>query len=433
MPFFNFLGPYFWGANGVEIRRAALANRNVDPIRGEFLFPDGTYAVFPGNAMMEARSFEEGWIEGGKPLDVYVGLKKWNHAGENVTTLSKMENLGRISTRYVAPADAEDVRDLHCGGPDGQVKTMYMVLKLFWGSEKDQLGDYLLLPFARLERAGGDVRLSGQFVPPTLTISSCDALQNIVREIRDQVAGRSHQLEEYKAQRGIQTAEFGTRDMVYFLALKSLNHYVPLLFHLTEVDPVHPWDLYGILRQIVGELSTFSQRINALGEMPTGERMLPLYDHRDLYGCFSAAQGLISQLLDEITAGPEYVIRLVYDGTYFCAELNPSVFEARNRFYLVFKTEQDPKTVLQSLATVAKLSSREHLPILIARALPGIGLEYLPVPPQELPRRSSCIYFKIDHHNEQWVNIKKNNNIALYWDNAPEDLEVELMVVSSRG
>ncbi|MFH1147859.1 MAG: type VI secretion system baseplate subunit TssK, partial [Pseudomonadota bacterium] len=48
-----------------------------------------------------------------------------------------------------------------------------------------------------------------------------------VREIRDQIAGRSRQLEEYKTQRGIQTAEFGTRDMVYFLALRSLNRYVP--------------------------------------------------------------------------------------------------------------------------------------------------------------------------------------------------------------
>ncbi|MFH1146602.1 MAG: type VI secretion system baseplate subunit TssK, partial [Pseudomonadota bacterium] len=253
------------------------------------------------------------------------------------------------------------------------------------------------------------------------------------REIRDQIAGRSRQLEEYKTQRGIQTAEFGTRDMVYFLALRSLNRYVPLLFHLTETDPVHPWTLYGILRQIAGELSTFSNRVNVLGELSTGEGLLPPYDHRNLSGCFLAARSLISQLLDEITAGPEYVLRLIYDGTYFGAELNPPVFEARNRFYLVFKTEQDPKTVLQSLATVAKLSSREHLPILIARSLPGIGLEYLPLPPQELPRRAFCIYFKIDHHNDQWGNVKKNTNVTLYWDNAPEDLEVELMVVASRG
>ncbi len=166
-----------------------------------------------------------------------------------------------------------------------------------------------------------------------------------------------------------------------------------------------------------------------MGELEGGERLLPNYDHLDLWECFSAAQSLISQLLDEITAGPEYVIRLVYDGTYYAADLKPAIFEGRNRFYLVFKTEEDPKFVLQSVETVAKLSAREHLPILIARALPGIGLEHLPVPPQELPRRAHSIYFAVDHHSDLWALVEKGHNIALYWDNAPEDLEVELMVV----
>ena len=93
------------------------------------------------------------------------------------------------------------------------------------------------------------------------------------------------------------------------------------------------------------------------------------------------------------------------------------------------KTEEDPKELIQSLSITAKLSTRESLPLLIARALPGIGLEHLPVPPQELPRRASCIYFQVDHHNDQWSSVKKGNNLALYWDRAPEDLEAELMVV----
>jgi len=157
--------------------------------------------------------------------------------------------------------------------------------------------------------------------------------------------------------------------------------------------------------------------------------MLPVYDHRNLWDCFSSAQVLISRLLDEITAGPEYVIPLVYDGTYFSAEMKPVHFENRNRFYLVLRTEEDAKTVIDSIATAAKLSSRERLPLLIARALPGVQLGHLPVPPQELPRRAWSVYFEVDNAGEQWPLIEKGNNIALYWDNAPEDLEVELMLV----
>jgi type VI secretion system protein ImpJ len=428
-PFHHFMTPYFWGTGELEIQKAGLGLKTFNLLKATFLFPDGTFAVFPGNSIVEARPFEEAWIEGGKPFTVLIGLKRLNPAGENVTVVDKLEDLSGVTTRFVTTPNPEEVKDLHSGGPLGQVKKLHYLLKIFWETEREQLGDYVLIPMAQLERMGEEIRLSQRFVPPCLTLSSSEPLFYLVKEIRDQLTARAHQLEEYKSQRGIQTAEFGSRDMVYLLALRSLNRYVPPLFHMTEVQQVHPWAVYGMLRQLVGELSSFSERINVMGELEDGTRTLPNYDHRNLWECFSAAQEAILQLLDEITAGPEYVIRLIYDGTYYAAPLKPALFEGRNRFYLVLKTEEDPKLVLKSIEAMAKLSAREHLPILIARALPGIGLEHLPVPPQELPRRTHSVYFAVNHHSDQWALVQKNNNLALYWDNAPEDLEVELMVV----
>jgi type VI secretion system protein ImpJ len=428
-PFYRFAQLHLWGMGEIDIQKAALGRKSFNLLKGSFLFPDGTFAVIPDNALVEARSFEEAWIEGGKPFPVFIGIKKWNPAGENVTLMNKLEGFTEVTTRFVTTPDPEEVKDLHSGGPQGQVKRLHYLLKIFWETEREQLGDYLLIPIAQLERMGEEIRLSERFVPPSLTLSGSEPLFNLIKEIRDEISARGHQLEEYKSQRGIQTAEFGSRDMVYLLALRSLNRYIPLLFHFTEVQQVHPWAAYGVLRQLIGELSSFSERIHVMGELEDGTRVLPNYDHSNLWECFSAAQSLISQLLDEITAGPEYVCRLIYDGTYYAAALKPTMFEGRNRFYLVLKTEEEPKLVLKSLETMAKLSVREHLPILIARALPGIGLEHLPVPPQELPRRARSIYFSVNHHSDQWALVQKNNNIALYWDNAPEDLEAELMVV----
>ena len=181
---------------------------------------------------------------------------------------------------------------------------------------------------------------------------------------------------------------------------------------------------------MVGELSCFSEKVDVLGRIEAENSTLPIYDHQDLGGCFSSAQSLIARLLDEITAGPEYVVRLVYDGTYFAADLKPAIFEGRNRYYLVLKTETDPAEVIASVGAVAKLSSREHMPLLIARALPSVGLQHLPVPPQELPRRAHSLYYAVDHHGEHWARVRKGNNVVFYWDNAPKDLEVELMVIS---
>lgn len=427
IPFLKYQEPHFWGVGEAEIDQGALVTGSFRLESGTFLFPDGAFVEFPGNARVESRRLDGGGLPEGKPLQVYLGLRKWNDAGENVTVIDGREELPAAATRFVAMADPEEVKDLHGGGPDGQVKRLHYLLRIFWEGEMAQLGEYFLIPLARLELFGAEVRLSTRFVPPSLALDASQPLLRLVKEIRDQLAGRSHQLEQYKKQRGVQSAEFGSRDMVYLLALRTLNRHVPYLFHLTEAQPVHPWGVYGALRQLVGELSSFSLRVNVLGEQDG--RMLPPYDHRKLWDCFSAARDLVTQLLDEITAGPDYVIRLAYDGAYFAAELKPALLEDGNRYFLAFRTEEEAKVVLQSLETAAKLSAREHLPVLASRALPGLVLEYLQVPPQELPRRARTLYFAVDHHHDQWSMVAKGCNIALYWDSAPADLEVELMVL----
>jgi len=422
--------PHFWGVGSCEIAEAALGNRSFEVLEGEFIFPDGAHVVVPSNGLVEPRSFEEDWVEGDRPLTVFLGLKKWNDSGENVTVLSTLHNLAQVTTRFVTAADPEEARDMHQSGPNAQLKGLYYVLRLFWETEIDQSGDYEFIPIAQLQRDAEAIKLSDRFIPPALTIRAVDPLFKLLREVRDQIASRAHQLEQYKSQKGIQTAEFGTRDMIFLLALRSLNRYVPLMYHFTEAEYVHPWQIYGLLRQLIGELSSFSVEVNVKGETEDGEIFLQPYDHRNLGECFLKAQELIIRLLDEITAGPEYIIKLEYDGTYFAAELSPSIFEGGNRYYLVIETDEDPDSVRESIETIAKLGARESLPILIARALPGVRLQHLALPPQELPRRAKSIYFQIDHHGEQWGPIEKGRNIALYWDDAPEDIKVELMVVS---
>jgi type VI secretion system protein ImpJ len=427
-PLNRFLNPHFWGIAEIEIQQAALGNYSFNLESGKFLFPDMTYVVCPDNAKIQPRSFERAWEEGGKTFSVYLGLKKWNDEGENVTVLPNLDNISGVNTRFVTTTDPEEVQDLHQNSPPAQIKKMYYLLQIFWETEKDLLGDYELIQLANLERDGDEIKLSEQFIAPCISISGSETLDKLIREIRDQIASRGRQLEAYKRERGIHSAEFGARDMVYLLALMSLNRYVPLLTHLTETKRVHPWHMYAVLRQLIGELSSFSGQISVTGELEDGTQLLFGYDHRNLWECFSGAKTLVTQLL-EFAAEPEYIIQLLYDGTYFTADLPPMIFEGRNQFYLVFETETDPKTILQNTERIAKLGTRESLPILIARALPGIKLEHLPIPPQELPRRAHSTYFKIDHHGDNWTKVQKEKNLALYWDAAPQDLKVQLMTV----
>jgi len=428
-PFHRFIQPFWWGAASIDIRATALANRTFNLAQGEFIFPDQTHVTYPGNAVLESRSFENDWPEGERPLKVYLGLRRLNESGDNVTVVPTLENLSHVPTRFVTLADSEVVEDLYQTGPSAKMQFLLYAAKLFWESETDQLGDYILLPIAQLERSGEDILLSGSFIPPCLSLSAFSQLARIVREIRDQIASRGRELESHKQERGIQTPEFGARDMVYLLALRSLNRYIPPLQQMTETGHVHPWAAFGLIRQLLGELSSFSVNVTVMGTAADGTPLIAPYDHRNLWPCFSQAQALATRLLDEITAGPDYVIPLRYDGTYLCADLSPAMFEGRNRFYLVCETEAETSRVIKSLETIAKTASRETLPILIARSLPGIKLQHLPLPPQELPRRARSVYFQIDHQSDQWARVQKGNNLALFWDSAPEDVKVELMIV----
>ena len=427
-PLYKHLMPHLWGVGKMEIRQASLGTGSFQFASGEFVFPDMTYVVVPDNAVVEPRTFKDDWVDGGRPFPVYLGIRRFNPVGENVTTITGVEGLTGVNTRFVVSSDTEEVRDLHENGPPAQVRRLKYALKILWETEKDRFGDYEIIPLAQLERQGDAVVLSENFIPPSLNLSANVTLEKIVKEIRDQIASRGYQLEGFKRDRGIHTAEFGSRDMVYLLALRSLNRYIPQLFHIIEAT-AHPWTAYGLFRQLIGELSSFSEQFTVTGGTQGGAGELPKYDHQNLWQCFARAQSVIIALLDDITAGPEYIFTLQYDGTYYSSELPPAIFEGRNRFFLVVESATDARAVLNTLSVGAKLSSRESLPILIVRALPGAGIEHLERPPQELPRRANALYFQIDQHGDQWASIQKGHNIALFWDSAPEDLKVELMVV----
>jgi len=111
----------FWGVGEMEVREGALSRRAFKLDKGDFIFPDGTHVSLPGNALIEARAFDEAWVKDGKPLTVYLGVKNWTDEGENVTVLPTLEDIESVHTRFVAPDDAEEISDLHAGGPEGQV------------------------------------------------------------------------------------------------------------------------------------------------------------------------------------------------------------------------------------------------------------------------------------------------------------------------
>lgn len=429
VPFKEHLTPFFWGFIQNRVNKNSLKNQVFEISHAELIFPGGTWVEYPGNSLLQPRSFDLAWVETDKPFTVYLGVRKMDPNTPNVGVLDNADALPDTAARLVTFKDAEEVDDIYSQGPRASIRKMQYMLRIFWETEVDRVNEYELIPVAQLLREGEDIVLSGDFVPPCLSVAGVDSLFKVIKSVRDQLASRCRHLQEYKSPKEMQVSTFDTEYMVYLLALRSLNRYTPLLFHLLEARDVHPWQVYGLFRQIVGELSSFSGRINALGETASDIKLLPGYDHNNLTRCFSDAATLIGELLNDIIIGPEHIIPLEKDEMGFKANIPPEALDRRNEFYVVLRGKTGEPELQKALANIVKICSIDHMPTLISRALPGIALEQSKIPPPGLPRRPDSTYYRIDRTDSLWRNIERHQNIQIYWEGYPEDLSADLVVL----
>jgi len=419
LPRFALLQPCFWGVRGLELNASALDEQVVELQAGEFLFPDGTLVRLPGDARLAPRSFAQAWADPDRPFKVYVGLRRLQEEGPNV---SLAEPSGpEAATRFVCAAQTREVPDLHQEGPTAPVRTLEHALRLFWEPELPELGEFQLLPVLLLENHRGVARRSRSFVPPALQVGDAEDLVRILRALADQVQGYCRNLEAYKG------APEGEGAAAGLAALRVLASHAPRLHHFQATPWLHPRELDLELRQLVGELSTFSGRVNVLGRLPEGRSLLGEYDHNDPLPGFLELQTLIGELLEAILVGPQLVLDLARSGACFQAVLPREVLDSASELFLVVRCPGPEGG--EDLEKLAKLGSPGRIPTLVARALSGVVLHRRAVPPPGLPMRPDDRFFWIDRQDPQWQEAQRAQNLCLFWDSAPEGARAELVLV----
>jgi type VI secretion system ImpJ/VasE family protein len=256
-----------------------------------------------------------------------------------------------------------------------------------------------------------------------------------LKNFRDLLIGRSRDFGQLARQRGVRATSAGAQDVLRVVMLQSINRYVPAFQHFLEQGHAHPELLYYTLRELIGELSSYTDQITALGETIDGDQLgrpVPPYDHENIWFCFDFVLSLAHQILIGLTASPEMGIRLVYDGEYFRANLPPSFFQGeRNRYYFVIDSKLPGPEMLQLLQRTGKLSTIEEMPKLREAALFGLRIDHLPVPPEELPQRNPrFVYFSINTESPVWKRIREGGNIAMFGRLDPAETLARIVKVS---
>ena len=433
----SFLCPHAWGVRELEIDEDALALGIFQVKRLDMLLPQGEHLVLGENAVLPPRGFAELWTDPQAQLECRIGLPLLEENAANVAEVPGFQpaDLEGAATRYVASEMPDAVRDAYANGPEADVRFMRYNARLLFSTERELLGKTPTWPLARLIREGDKVRLSPTYAPPCLDIASSPLLLGALGAVRNAVRARAGQLEDFKilpSSAGAGNAGMGAvsaQTLLMYSMLGVLSRWAPLLEHLCEAVNLHPWPVYGMLRQLAGELSLFAPDLSALCTTRQGTCAVPPYDHEDLGTCFSSVRMVISRLIDMLATGPAHSFPMERREGIFACEL-PAYARSGFDFWLQIRCEADPARI-QEAARQAKFAPAGYIRALVGKSLPGIPLVASETPPPGLPKRPDTSYFAVDSRDPLWTPLLENGACALFLPGLPEEAGVNLVLINS--
>ena len=104
------------------------------------------------------------------------------------------------------------------------------------------------------------------------------------------------------------------------------------------------------------------------------------------------------------------------------------VLDKARWIFAVRSRVSDPDLIARTPQLV-KLCSKDFVPQLVKRALPGMALTHLPVPPSAIPVKADYQYFSVSRSGPCWDHIVQTRQLGLYVPGDLPDPAVELLVI----
>ncbi|BEM40410.1 type VI secretion protein [Serratia marcescens] len=424
--------PHAFGVVRLLFNQAALHDDVLSTHHAAFVFPDGCYVDCAVNAVLSPRSLRESCPVREKPLRIYVGLRAVSHNQSNVSGVADAEGARAVASRWVSWPNEQLMRDVYAEGPEVEVQQLTYNLRFFLQDEIEQSTGYTLLPVGQLRYGADGIELDNGYFPPCMTIAAVPQLWQRVEQIYQELSGRVHQLEELKRPQTLGGDVYTQEKNSLLLALRTLVRHVIRLHHYCESRDVHPWEVFGVLRQLIAELSCFTDRCTFTGEWHgNGDKPLK-YQHVDLAETLACAERTITDLLNALVLEPNKVIPLrLQNGSYYATSQFLSTGEPV-RVYLALRSEHFAHGEYELPDDrLIKMAAAEHIVNIVNRALPGVRLWYQELAPQGLPNRANTRYFRVENRSALWQQIEESEHVALHWLDAPDDMQAELLMVSA--
>jgi type VI secretion system protein ImpJ len=352
-------------------------------------------------------------------ITVMLAVSPRRPEGSN-TSIPEHPGTSNGSSRY--RAEVRMLFDETTGRDEKPVQVGRKNIALRLDTQADE--DSVMLPIARIMRSGsGQYMFDPEFIPPCIQISASERLMALLGrliEILDEKSARFSRTAPGGRERS--WAEFSTEEIANFWLLHTVNSSIPPLRHHYLTRRGHPEEVYREMLRLGGALCTFA--------FESHPRDLPRYEHGNLEKSFGGLDRHIRTHLETIVPTQYVQIPLVKRADYFYeAQVTDQRVLDHCRWIFAIRCPISEPEVITKTPQLVKLCSKQFLPELVKRALPGMAMTHLPVPPSAIPARVDRQYFSVSRHGPCWDHIVQSRQIGLY---VPGDLPgptIELMVI----
>jgi len=403
-----------YGLAGLELDADALYNGSVSLLHARGIMPDGLPFNMPEcDELPPPRVSVADLIPPTRDgVVVLLGIPPLRPGGQNCTLTPQLLSQARYA------ATPKLLHDEISGVDERKVQLGNKNLRLLLDTES--AGDLITLPVARIVRTGaGHFAYDAEFVPPVVQIGASTRLLQLLQQIVEILAEKSVSLGRDS---GSSRTDFSTREIASFWLLHAVNSSLAPLRHLLIAKRGHPDELFTELSRLAGALCTFT-----LDSQP-GD--LPVYDHMNLTECFNQLDRHIRAHLETVLPTNCIVIPLEPAGDCFYeAKITDQRCMGSSRWVLGLRASMPEGDLMTQTPNLVKVCTPDFVRELVKRALPGMQLMHLPIPPPAITRTVETQYFGISRSGPCWNRMLQTRQVGVYVPNAFPNPELQVLVV----
>jgi type VI secretion system protein ImpJ len=406
-----------YGFAACEVDADALQNGILSLSHARGIFEDGLVFDMPEcDRLPQPRSFSDLFSPTADHLTLCLAVPRWAPDGKNCELEISANGSSRY-TREIAP-----LHDENTGRDEKQVPLGRKNVRLILESEAS--AGLLAMPLARVVRDGAGRFVSDPtFIPPSLKISASPRLMSLLSRLVEILEEKSIMVsQEQEQSKGKFQTGLSARHVSQFWFLHAVNSSLTPLRHLLLSKHGHPEELFQQMSRLAGALCTFG--------LDTQPRALPAYDHLHLDRCFDLLDEHIRRHLEIVVPAQAITIPLRQTDRYFYeAEIRDQRCFGRARWILGIQSPIGEAELISKTPQFLKLCSAKFIPDLVKRAMGGLTLTHVQVPPSAVAAKIDSQYFTISRSGPCWEHIMQTRRVGVY---APGDLPsptMELVVI----